>query len=432
MPSRIVAGLVLCLIGLRLHGSACFIHSTQVVSNAGRLPSTVAPASPSVAAFPTPSTASGVSTVASFTFTLAASAALLVGAAGRARRGLTARRAQIVATRPDQAIPWWDRLAQPKTEPGIGIWAEKLNMTTIFQEDEGNVKTIPATILCVKKGGNIITNKYWPEKHGYYAVQVGYERFNPTKSDVRGKAGIKLKALAKNEIPPMRKLKEFRMRPQDWEKYQIGQKLVVSDIFKEGDLIDVHGKGKDKGFAGRIKRWGMKRGPMTHGSKHHRRYGSVGSCKPARVLPGKRMAGWKGGQNTTCFSLPILKLIDNIDEEGMPETIIVVKGSVPGYTAHWESGGSYVYINHIKNKGDGRFKRDPVWLWYYKKGEGVDPFVPLKQKAWTWKTYFGREMRWAYMERNKYWPDGFPGYNHSTDPFYDDCDTHVALKAPEW
>ena len=73
-------------------------------------------------------------------------------------------------------------MSRPTIEPGIGIWAEKLNMTTIFEEEEGNVRTVPATILCVKRGGNMITDKKWPEKHGHYAVQVGYERYTPDES----------------------------------------------------------------------------------------------------------------------------------------------------------------------------------------------------------------------------------------------------------
>lgn len=237
----------------------------------------------------------------------------------------------------------------------------------------------------------------------------------------------------KNDLPPLKKLKEFRCRPQDWEKYEIGQKIWPSDIFKEGDLVDIHGRSKGKGFQGPIRKWGHKRGPMTHGSKHHRRYGSVGAgTTPGRVLPGKRMAGWMGDQKCTQKSAKILKIMDKIDEDNMPESIIVVEGSVPGYTAHTENGGSYVYLHPKKDNKDGRFKRDPVWLWYTKRGEGVDPYVPIPGMAWTWKTMWGRDIRWITNEVKKYWPDGFPGYDHTMDPFYDGCDPHIAIKAPEW
>ncbi|CAE8627278.1 unnamed protein product [Polarella glacialis] len=372
---------------------------------------------------------------ASFALTLAAAGAALLAKAstGRAQRSrLVARRANMVATRPDQAIPWWNRMVKPQVESGVGIWAEKLNMTTIFQEEEGNVRTVPATILVIKRGGNWVTAKKWPEKFGYYSVQVGYQRYTPKGWQLKGNRMIGIKDLAKNELPPLRKIREFRVRPDEWEKYEVGQRLWPSDLFKEGDLIDVHGKSKGKGMSGAIKKWGHKRGPMTHGSKHHRRYGSVGAgTSPGRVLPEKKMPGW-AGDNKMAHTLKIMKIMDKIDEPNMPESIIVVKGTVPGYSAYWKEGGSYVYMHRRKNKADGRFKRDPVWLWYYKKGEGVDPYVPLRAKAWTWNTLWGRDMRWIAREVKKYWPDGFPGYDHSKDPFYDDCDPHKALKAPEW
>lgn len=371
----------------------------------------------------------------SWPFVALAGVAALAGATSRRTKSSTvSRKASLIATRPDQAIPWWDRLTRPTIEPGIGIWAEKLNMTTIFEEEEGNVKAVPATILCVKRGGNLVTDKRWPEKHGHYSVQVGYERYTPNEHEKRGKSALHLKRLARMECPPLRKLKDFRVRPQDWEKYEIGQKILPSDIFKVGDLVDVHGWAKGKGFVGRIKKWGGKRGPMTHGSKHHRREGSIGAAFPKRVLPKRHRAGWLGATKSIAHNLQVLKIMDGIDEDNMPESIIVVKGSVPGYTAHWESGGSYVWLHKAKDtlRSDGRFKRDPVWLWFYHKDEGVDPLVPIKEKAWTWKTMWGRDIRWITSEVKKYWPDGFPGYDHIMDPFYDDCDEHIALKAPEW
>lgn len=305
-------------------------------------------------------------------------------------------------------------------------------MTTIF--DEGiEAKAIGATVLVVKNGGNWVVDKKWPERHGHYSVAVGYDRYVPEDWEKQSGGMAKINYLSKNELPPLKKIKEFRMRPQHWEKYEIGQKLWPSDLFKEGDLVDIHGRSKGKGFQGSIRKWGHKRGPMSHGSKHHRRYGSVGAgTTPGRVFPGKKMAGWMGDNNYTQKNCKILKIVDKIDEDNMPESIIVVQGTVPGYTAYDDKGGSYVYLHHKINRSDGRFKRDPVWLWFTHKGEGVDPYVPIKGKAWTWKTFWGRDVRWVASEVKKYWPDGFPGYDHSTDPFYDGCDPHKALKAPEW
>eukprot|EP00416_Gambierdiscus_australes_P023489 CAMPEP_0171080502 /NCGR_PEP_ID=MMETSP0766_2-20121228/15907_1 /TAXON_ID=439317 /ORGANISM="Gambierdiscus australes, Strain CAWD 149" /LENGTH=335 /DNA_ID=CAMNT_0011537745 /DNA_START=150 /DNA_END=1154 /DNA_ORIENTATION=+ len=301
-------------------------------------------------------------------------------------------------------------------------------MTNIFDEGQEG-RMIGATILVVKRGGNLITDKKWPEKHGYYALQVGYDRYNPEPWETEGSGAQRLSKLYENDLPALKKLKEFRMRPQEWVKYEIGQKLWPSDLFKEGDIVDVHGRSKGKGFQGAISRWGHKRGPMSHGSKHHRRYGSVGvGTEMARVLPFKRMAGWMGDRRTT-HRLKILKIIDRIDDDNMPESIIVVEGTVPGYAAHADKGGSYVYLHHKLNMSDGRYKRDPVWLWYTMKGEDVDTYVPIKRQAWTWKTFWGRDIRWLAQEVKKYWPDGFPGYDHSEDPFYDGCDPHKAVKA---
>lgn len=353
---------------------------------------------------------------------------------GRSKGSVVVRRATMVATRPDQAIPWWERQSQPKLEPGIGIWAEKVNMTQLFVKEGGNYKTVPCTILAVKRGGNYITDKKWPEKHGYYSVQVGYDQYVPEEWETTSIHARRLSALERAGVPPLKKLTEFRIRPKDWVKYEVGQKLCPSDLFKVGDMVDVHGVSKGKGFAGVIKRWGNKRGPMSHGSKHHRRSGSIGAgTDPARVLPGHHMSAWLGDQKHTQQNAKILQMYDNIDEDNMPETIFVVQGSVPGYSCyHDEKGGSYVFLHQHKNRSDGRFMRDPVWLWYTPKGEGVDMFKPLKGQAWTWKTFWGRDTRWIAQEVKKYWPDGFPGYDHSMDPFYDGCDPHTALKAPEW
>merc|ERR1712031_120255 len=108
-----------------------------------------------------------------------------------------------------------------------------------------------------------------------------------------------------------------------------------------------------KGFQGAIAKWGHKRGPMTHGSKHHRRFGSMGAgTDPGRVFPFKKRPGWTGDHKHTAKGIKILKIIDRIDEDNMPESIIVVKGSVAGYTAHTEQGGSYVCLHKKKNPSD--------------------------------------------------------------------------------
>lgn len=341
------------------------------------------------------------------------------------------RRANLVATRPDQAIPWWDRMSKWTHERGMGIWAEKFSETQLFVQDGGNVKKVRCTVLVIKRGGNLVTDKYWPEKHGYYAVEVGYERFTPDQWEMKTKRRITINRLMKNECPPLRKVKQFKVRPKDWVKYEIGQKVWPTDLFKTGDMLDITGKGIQKGFLGAIQRWhNHHTGPMTHGSKHHRRYGSVGAGN-GRILKRKKMPGWTGGRTHT-QRCKVMQIMDRIDEDNMPESIIVIKGRVPGYCVKGEKGGSYVYLTHKMCSDDGRYDVDPVYMWYFKKGEGSDPFLPLKHKTWSHKTFWGRDVRWIAQEKKKYWPDGYPGYDNRFDPFHDDCDPHLALKVPEW
>jgi large subunit ribosomal protein L3 len=340
------------------------------------------------------------------------------------------------AMRPDEVIPWWDRQTATKMERGAGVWAEKLNSVRLF-EDDGTMQN--GAILVIKRGGNIVTGKRWPEKHGYYALQVGYNRYVPQEWEktVPGRRK-KLQDFAEADLPPMQWVKEFRVRPQDWKKYEIGDKIDISKLFKEGDKVDILGQTKDMGFRGRVAKYRNAtrhqrhgRGPMTHGSKHHNRIGSMGAgTGTARVFPGKKGAGHKGARRLV-VKRKILKIMDKIDEDNMPETIMVVNGPIPGYNAFWKEGGSPVVIQHALNWSDGRHKQDPVWLWYV-LSENDDPYVPMPGMAWTYKSYWGRDIRFYKAEEKKYWPDGIPGFDHSTDPFYDDCDPHKAIKAPEW
>jgi len=313
----------------------------------------------------------------------------------------------------------------------MGLLCEKTDTTQVFEGPYGKMMT--ATILTIKRGGNVVVNKKWPERDGYYAVAVGYDRIKEVGP--WDKRVSYFEQLELSGIPPVHRTKEFRVRPQEWKKWEIGQRLTPSMLFKEGDLLDVHSISQGTGKISVIKRWGHKRGPMTHGSKNHRRRGSVGSgaATPSHVLPGCRQPGWHGMRPSLDQNLRILKIIDGIDEDNMPESIIIVKGSVAGYKAHWKEGGSYVWIHPSANKfADGRMKRDPVYMWGIEKKDGVNPFIPMERQWWAWKTYFGRDIRWYKHEEKKYWPHGRPGRDISRDPFYDECDPIRAIKAPEW
>jgi large subunit ribosomal protein L3 len=190
-----------------------------------------------------------------------------------------------------------------------GIIGKKLGMTQIYGED-GRIRVVtaveagPCTVVQVKTTG----------KEGYNAVQFGFGEAKQIKSPQRGH----LKGLGQ-----FRYLREFRV--DDIENIKVGDKVDVS-LFKEGDVVDVIGISKSKGFAGVVKRHGFAGGPKTHGqSDRHRHPGSIGSTTyPGRVWKGLRMAGRMGGERVTVRNLEVYKS----DTE---RNLLLVKGAVPGH-----------------------------------------------------------------------------------------------------
>jgi large subunit ribosomal protein L3 len=193
----------------------------------------------------------------------------------------------------------------------LGLLGNKIGMTQTFDKS-GNI--IPVTIL--KVGPCVITQVKSRLNDGYNAIQVGYGNV-PKKSLTQPRLGH----LQKSNIPPLKYLREFRINnPAD---FSVGQILNV-ESFLVGQLINVTGKNTGKGFSGLQKRHKFARGPMTHGSKNHRRPGSIGmGTSPGRVLPGKKMAGQLGNKITTVKKLKIIQVNNS-------ENILVVQGSVPG------------------------------------------------------------------------------------------------------
>jgi large subunit ribosomal protein L3 len=193
----------------------------------------------------------------------------------------------------------------------VGLLGNKIGMTQIFDES-GNI--IPVTIL--KVGPCVITQVKTVEKDGYNAIQVGYGNVS-NKTLTQPELGH----LQKSKIQPLKYLKEFRIN--DENDFQIGQVLNV-DAFSEGQLVNVRGKSIGKGFSGLQKRYNFARGPMTHGSKNHRKPGSIGmGTTPGRVLPGKKMSGQVGNKIATIQKLKVIQI-------NTEENILVIKGSVPG------------------------------------------------------------------------------------------------------
>ncbi len=193
-----------------------------------------------------------------------------------------------------------------------GLIGKKLGMTQLFQQD-GTV--LIGTILEV--GPCHIVQKKTEKTDGYISVQVGYEE---SKSQRVSKplAGHFKKA----GVPPLKHTKEFAMKSKD-EDVELGDKIDVG-IFKEGDIVDITGTSKGKGFSGTIKRHGFSGQPKSHGGMAHRRPGSIGQASyPSRVWKGMKMAGHMGSVKKTAQGIRVIKIdIDN--------NIMIVKGSVPG------------------------------------------------------------------------------------------------------
>lgn len=191
-----------------------------------------------------------------------------------------------------------------------GILGRKIGMTQVFAEN-GNL--IPVTV--VEAAQNVVLQKKSVESDGYEALQVGFE-------DKRDKLANKPEKghVAKANTAPKRFIREFS--GVDVTGYEVGQEVKV-DIFAAGDVVDVTGISKGKGFQGVIKRHGQSRGPMAHGSRYHRRPGSMGPVAPNRVFKGKLLPGRMGGEQITVQNLEIIK----VDVE---RNLLLIKGNVPG------------------------------------------------------------------------------------------------------
>ena len=195
----------------------------------------------------------------------------------------------------------------------IGLIGRKVGMTQVFQED-GTM--VAVSVLAIEP--NTVTRLRTAERDGYTAVQLGADggRRKLTKP-VAGQ----LKELPKGGPQPGT-LREFRVDSVD--DFSVGQTLSLGDLFAAGDLVDVTGVSKGKGFAGHIKRHNFARGPKSHGSDHHREPGSIGpGTTPGRVYKGLKMAGHMGDERVTTKKLRVVRT----DPE---RNVLLVRGSLPG------------------------------------------------------------------------------------------------------
>ena len=191
-----------------------------------------------------------------------------------------------------------------------GILGRKIGMTQIFTE-AGEV--VPVTV--VEAGPVVVTQVKTIENDGYNAVQVGFGDAKEKSLNKPQKGHL----AAANTLK--KHLKEFRVESVD--AYTVGQE-IKADVFAAGEMIDVTGISKGKGFQGPIKRHGQSRGPESHGSRYHRRPGSMGACSyPGRVFKNKKLAGHMGSVKVTVQNLEVVR----VDAD---KNFILVKGAIPG------------------------------------------------------------------------------------------------------
>lgn len=201
-----------------------------------------------------------------------------------------------------------------------GLIGRKIGMTQIFKEDG---KVLPVTVI--EAGPCYVIQKKETEKDGYTAIQLGFEK---KEKNVKKPEAGHFKNAGQGVF---KKLKEFRVAAEEAGSYELGSELTVT-MFKPGEKIKVTGFTKGRGFAGVVKRWSFSGGRATHGSKFHRKGGSIGqNVSPGKVWKGKKMPGRYGNEQVTVKNLEIVKVVP-------ADNTIVVKGAIPGST------GGIVYI----------------------------------------------------------------------------------------
>ncbi len=222
-----------------------------------------------------------------------------------------------------------------------GIIGKKVGMTRVFIGD----KEIPVTVIQIEP--NYVVGLRTEEKDGYNAVILGSGKRKKKRTPKP-----LLTIFEKAGLEPLKYLKEFELK--EGEQLEPGQEVKVEDVFEKGDLVDITGKTKGRGFASAMKRWDFSGFPKSHGARYHRAVGSIGACAdPGRVWKTKRMAGHYGNETVTVLGMEVVDIIPE-------KNVILVKGSVPG------APNSVVYIKDsvIKNRRKGKRKLEKVKALY--------------------------------------------------------------------
>ena len=228
-----------------------------------------------------------------------------------------------------------------------GILGRKKGMTEVFTTDG---KLIPVTVIEVED--NVVSQVKTKENDGYEAIQLATVEKKESRSNKPETGHLK-----KANTTPKRFLKEIR--GVSVSDYALGD-VLKADVFAAGEMVDVTGTSKGKGFQGVIKRHNQSRGPMSHGSQYHRGVGSMGTMLPIRVLPGKKLPGHMGHVQVTIQNLEVIKV-------DLENNVILIKGSVPG------PKNSLVLVRTAVKTGDKT--KEPVELIVYEDGASSEEVI---------------------------------------------------------
>ncbi len=221
---------------------------------------------------------------------------------------------------------------------GLGVIGKKLGMTRVFTADG---TAVAVTVIQVPT--NYVVQVKTPEKDGYSALQVG-----AVEAKEKHLTKPMIGHFSKKNVKLLRYLKEFKVdNPQD---FQEGQELKLEEVFKPGDLVDVVGISKGRGFAGAMKRWDFGGFPRSHGHRYHRAVGAIGNrTDPGRVWKGKKMAGHWGAEKIRVQSLLVVDVLPE-------ESLLLVKGSIPGPN----KGIVYVEQSRIASRKKQKLKQEKL------------------------------------------------------------------------
>lgn len=224
----------------------------------------------------------------------------------------------------------------------MGLIGKKLGMTQVFSAKDN--ERIPVTAIAA--GPCVVVAKRTPDRDKYVALQLGFEERKPSRVN-KPEAGY----FAKQNVKPVRVLREIRLTEAEAAKYEVGQVIKASDVFTAGHCVDVTGTSKGKGYQGVMKRHGMKGTRTTsHGAHEFFRHGGSIGCRltPGRVHKGKRMSGHMGDETKTVQNLEVVEILPE-------ENVVLVRGAVPG-----AKNGYVILSNAVKKTVYKRRRHEPV------------------------------------------------------------------------